>query len=306
MDFKDYYSVLGVDKKATKEEIKKAFRKLAVKYHPDKNPGDTSAEEKFKEVAEANEVLSDPEKRKKYDELGSNWKQYENAGQNFSGRSGSYGQKRSQRGFEGNSEDMFGSGSGFSDFFESFFGGKGAGRSRAEGFNFGFESPAANLQGEIPISLYEAYHGTERIVDLGGEKIKVKVKPGAYDNLKLKVKGKGTKGRDGSRGDLYLTIKVGPLNGYEVRGNDLHIEQPLDVFTALVGGKHMVSSISGKVSIKVEECTQNGKKVRLKGKGMPVYNKAGQFGDLYITLTVKIPESLTVQEKEILEQLKRE
>jgi curved DNA-binding protein len=302
MDFKDYYSILGVGKSATQEEIKKAYRKLAHKYHPDKNPGDKAAEDRFKEIAEANEVLSDPEKRKKYDELGSNWKQYENAGSGDSGASGSYRNRRSYRGFDADPEDLFGGGA-FSDFFESFFGSMGGNR-EAEEPSFAFDSPVADLAGDIPINLQEAYNGTERIVDLGGEKIKVKIKPGAYDGLKLKVKGKGTKGRNGSRGDLYLTVKVTSVPGYERKGDDLYMEQPLDVFTALTGGKQEITSFSGKVNIKIHECTPNGKTVRLRGKGMPVYNKPGQYGDLYIKLMIKIPNSLTPHQREVLQQLK--
>src|SRR5690554_3913593 len=163
MDFKDYYSVLGVDKKATQAEIKKAYRKLAIKHHPDKNPGDEAAEERFKEIAEAHEVLSDPEKRKKYDELGSNWKHYENSDFGPSGKSGSFRKRRTYG--DVNPEDYFGGGSGFSDFFESFFGSMGAGMRDDVEFSFGFDSPLADLNGEVPIYLHEAYHGAERIVD---------------------------------------------------------------------------------------------------------------------------------------------
>src|SRR5690554_226304 len=302
MDFKDYYSVLGVDKKASQAEIKKAYRKLALKYHPDKNPGDKAAEERFKEIAEAHDVLSDPEKRKKYDELGSNWKQYENAGSGPFGRAGSY--KRRETYGDVNPEDYFGGGSGFSDFFESFFGSMGAGRMSEGDFSFGFDSPPQDLTGEIPIDLHEAYHGAERIVDLGGEKIKVKIKPGAYEGLKLRIKGKGTQGRGTVRGDLYLRVKVLPSQGYERKGDDLYIEQPVDVFTALRGGKQEVNSISGRMNIKIDECTPNGKTVRIKGKGMPVYGKLGYFGDLYVRLVIKMPDTLTAQQRQILQQLK--
>ena len=303
MDFKDYYAALGVDKQASQAEIKKAYRKLALKYHPDKNPGDKTAEERFKEVAEANEVLSDPEKRRKYDQLGSNWRQYENTDFDSSGGSGSFRQGRSYRDTYGDPGGVFGSENGFSDFFESFFGTGGAGRGSG-GFSFGYDSPIADLMGELPIGLQEAYNGTQRIIDLGGEKIKVKIKPGAYDGLKLKVKGKGTKGGDGSRSDLYLTIKVDPYHGYERKGDDLYIEQPVDVFTALTGGKQEIETFSGKLNIKLAECTPNGKRVRVKGKGMPIYNKPEHYGDLYIKLVVKMPERLTPQQREVLQQLK--
>jgi len=297
MDFKDYYAVLGVGKQASQEEIKKAYRRLALRYHPDKNAGDKVAEEKFKEVAEAHEVLGDPEKRKKYDQLGSNWRQYENA--DF----GAYGGGGGHRDVYGRAEDVFGSGSGFSDFFESFFGGMRAGRNGQSGFSFGFDSPVVDLQGELPIGLLEAYRGTERIMDLGGEKIKVKIKPGASDGLKLKIKGKGRREVGGRGGDLYLTVNVAPLPGWERKGDDLYKEQPVDVFKALKGGTQEIDTFSGKLTIRLNECTPNGKRVRLKGKGMPVYNKPGTYGDLYIKLVVKMPEQLTEQQRALLKQL---
>jgi curved DNA-binding protein len=306
MDFKDYYSILGVDKKASQEEIKKAYRKLALKYHPDKNPGDKSSEERFHEIAEAHEVLGDPQKRKKYDELGSNWNKYEDG---YYERSQSRGTQGGRRYYQGNPEDLFGDGNGFSDFFESFFGSMGEstrrGGSQRE-YGSAFEMPGADLTGNIPISLQEAYEGTERIIDLGGEKIKVKIKPGAYEGLKLKIKGKGAKGRNGRPGDLYLTVNVLPDKLYKRNGDDLFIDQPLDVFTALLGGKEEIDTLSGKLKIKITPCTQNGKRVRLKGKGMPVYNKSGQFGDLYVKLNVRIPERLTPSQRKALESISNE
>lgn len=303
MDFKDYYSVLGVDKKASQEEIKKAFRKLALKHHPDKNPGDKTSEDRFKEIAEANEVLGDAQKRKKYDELGSNWKKYED---------GTYERSQANRGrsyYQGNPEDLFGGGNGFSDFFESFFGSMGEGSRRGgsqRDYSSAFDMPGADLTGNIPISLQEAYEGTERIIDLGKEKIKVKIKPGAYEGLKLKIKGKGAKSRNGTPGDLYLTVNVLPDKLYKRNGDDLYLDQPLDVFTALLGGKEEINTLSSKFNIKITQCTQNGKRVRLKGKGMPVYNKTGQFGDLYVKLIIRIPEMLTPEQRKALDSLSKE
>lgn len=310
MEYKDYYKILGVSKSATKEEIRKAYRKLALKYHPDKNPGDKAAEEKFKEISEANEVLGDPEKRKLYDQLGSNWKQYQQAGYDPNTASRGYSQQRPGGGqysyhFEGDPSDIFGS-SGFSDFFESFFGGGTQGFGGSGGFN-GFNTnngrPGSDLSGEIPITLQEAYTGTERIVDLGDQKIKVKIKPGAYDGLKLRVKGKGEKGRGGQAGNLYLTIKVQPGTVYERKGDDLYMEAPVDLFTALLGGKQEIYTLSGKVNINIPEGTQNGKQLRLKGKGMPLYGKHGH-GDLYVKLQVKLPERLNDKQKALLKELK--
>lgn len=303
MEYKDYYHVLGVGKKASQEEIKKAYRKLAVKYHPDKNQGVKSAEEKFKEISEAYQVLSDPEKRKQYDKLGANWKQYQHSGFNPGNPPPGRGRGRTYS-YEtnGDSSDYFDA-SGFSDFFESFFG-RGRNQQRGGFENVDFEFPPGDLTGEISVSLEEAYHGTERIIDLGGEKIKIKIKPGAYDGLTLRARGKGQKSASGKAGDLHLNIKVQPNSMYERKGDDLYMEAPVDLFTALLGGKQEVTSISGKINIIIKEGTQNGKVVRLKGKGMPVYGKSGQHGDLYVKLLVKLPEHLSPSQKELIQKLK--
>ncbi len=306
MEYKDYYKVLGVGKTATQDEIRKAYRKLAVRFHPDKNPGDKAAEERFKEISEANEVLSDPEKRKEYDELGAHWKQYQQgqyrprSGQGFYGSPG--GEYHYE--FQGDPSDLFGSG-GFSDFFESFFGRGQQGFGDSRGFsNYAHGQHGADLQGEIAISLEEAYHGTERIVDLGVEKIRVKIKSGAYDGLQLKVKGKGAKGHSGQSGNLLLTIRVGSHAHYERKGDDLYMQLTIDMFTAVLGGKRSVRTINGKdVNIKIPEGTQNGKQLRLRGKGMPVYG-ATRHGDLYIKLQVLLPKHLTRHQKELLTELK--
>lgn len=299
MEYKDYYSVLGVSKTATQEEIKKAYRKLAVKFHPDKNPGNKKAEDKFKEISEANEVLGDPEKRKQYDALGSNWKQYEHGGFDPFARGG---RRRTTQSYETQDDAYFGSG-GFSDFFESFFGGGRQQSNRGFG-GVDFDFPPSDLTGEISITLEEAYHGTERIVDLGGEKIKIKIKPGAYDGLTLRAKGKGEKSPSGKAGDLHLTVKVHSHPRFERKEDDLHMEAPVDLFTALLGGQLEIMTLSGKINITLKEGTQNGKTVRLKGKGMPAYGKPGQHGDLYIKLLVKLPEHLTAHQRELIRKLK--
>ena len=302
MEYKNYYQILGVDKKASQDEIKKAYRKLAVKYHPDKNPGDKAAEEKFKEISEANEVLGDPEKRKQYDKLGANWKQYQHAGFDQDAYTG--GGRRTYS-YGGPDDSEYFSGSEFSDFFESFFG-RGRQRSGPFGHADFDDFPQRDLTGEISITLEEAYHGTERIVDLGGEKIKIKIKPGAYDGLTLRVKGKGQKSSSGKAGDLHLNIKTQSHARYERKGDDLYMEAPVDLFTALLGGKQEVDTLSGKINISLKEGTQNGKVVRLKEKGMPVYGKTGQHGDLYIKLLVKLPEHLTTHQRQALQKLKGE
>lgn len=302
MEYKDYYKILGVDKKATQDEIKKAYRKLALKYHPDKNPGNTLAEEKFKDIGEAHEVLRDPVKRKKYDQLGANWKEYQQAGFDPS----AYGSRRGRQGgqyhydFHGDPSEIFG-GHGFSDFFESFFGESNRG---FQGFS-GFEQdiPGSDLAGAVSISLLEAFLGTVRIIDLGNEKIRVNIKPGAYDGLKLRIKGKGQKGTRGKAGNLYLTVRVQPHSDYKRIGNDLQMEVTIDIFTALLGGKKEVKTLSRKVNITIPAGTQNGKILRLKGEGMPVYAKSG-YGDLLVKLKVHIPEQLSLEQKEMIVKLR--
>lgn len=293
MEYKDYYQVLGVAKDATQEAIKKAYRKLAVTHHPDKNQGNPEAEERFKAISEAYTVLSDPEKRKQYDELGADWEKYQNADydsrRNHSRANGSSGGFQYE--FHGDPNAFFGGRSGFSDFFESFFGNVHESAAQHAG-------RSGDIAGEVPITLQEAYHGTERLVDLGTEKLRVKIRPGAYDGLKLRVKGKGENG-----GHLYLTVHVQADPVFERKGDDLYMEAPVDLYTALLGGKQEVSTMSGKVNITIPESTQNGKQLRLKGKGMPVYG-AHTHGDLYVRLQVKLPDHLNDEARALVRKLR--
>lgn len=310
MDYKDYYNILGVSKSAGQDEIKKAYRKLAVKYHPDKNRGDKQAEDRFKEIGEAYEVLKDPEKRKKYDHLGANWKQYQNAGTGDFGFSGfgdrSSGKRRYY--FEDDPEDIFGGkDSGFSDFFNAFFG-DFAGE-RMSGFtNFGNRRKPArgsNYQAQIEISLAEAYSGTTRILNVNGQKLRTTIKPGAYDGQELRIKGKGGRGISGGvSGDILIKIKIRPESNYEVNGYDLLLKTDIDLYTAVLGGKIEVNSIAGRLSLNVPPGSQSGCKLRLKGKGMPVYGKTGMSGDMHIRLNVTIPRNLSAEETALFKKLK--
>ena len=294
VDYKDYYKILGVTKTASPEEIKKAYRKLAVKHHPDKNPDNKQAEESFKLANEANEVLGNPEKRKKYDELGENWQQYERQG-NPSNGSPFGGQNYAQQG--GN--NPFGEQADFSDFFEQFFAGRNRGSAKPQG------RKGSDYETEMEISLEEAYQGTSRIIKVENEKLRITTKLGTQNDQQLRIKNKGAKGLgDGQRGDLFVRIKVKTHPLFVRKGDDLYFIQKIDLFTAVLGGEIVVTTLSGQVKIKISEGTQNGKSIRLKGKGMPVYDNPTQFGDFYLEIQVQIPTILSDVQKELLEQLK--
>ncbi|SFT41731.1 curved DNA-binding protein [Lishizhenia tianjinensis] len=299
MDYKDYYKVLGVDKKATQAEIKKAYRKLAVKYHPDKNQGDASAEEKFKEINEAYEVLGDPEKRKKYEELGANWNRFQQGGP---GAGFNQNQWQSAGGdefhYQGDPSEMFGE-EGFSDFFERIFGQQGANNYRRQRSFKG-----SDYQGEIELSLSEAYHGASRIIQLENQKIRINTKPGTRDGQTLKIKAKGAPGINGGEsGDLYVKIHVLPHPSIKVENDNLIQYLNVDLFTAVLGGEIQLKTLAGELKIKIPQGAQNGQKLRLKGKGMPVYGK-NAFGDLFVVLNVILPEHLSPEEKELFLKLK--
>ncbi|HAI75615.1 MAG TPA: hypothetical protein DCM08_05160 [Microscillaceae bacterium] len=307
MDFKDYYKILGVPKQASQEEIKKAYRKLAVKHHPDKNPGNKQAEEKFKEINEAYDVLGDPKKRKKYDELGANWNHYQNMGnqgrnpfegQNFGG-SQNYGWEDA---FGSGGSGKNGGGSSFFDFFEQFFSGSSAGGSSR--FDFGEEGSISgqNYEGEAKITLEEAFLGCEKVFELGNERIKIKLKPGVRHQQVLRVKGKGGQNR-GFRGDLLLKVLIAPHPLFERNENDLSCTVQVDLYTAILGGKVEVPTLNGSKRIQIPAGTANGKKLRLKGLGMPDYKNTAILGDLYATIQVQIPQNLTDEEIMLFKKL---
>lgn len=294
MDYKDYYKILGVEKTASTAEIKKAFRKLAVKYHPDKNSGNKASEEKFKEISEANEVLSDPEKRQKYDTLGADWKQREQQQEEFNRQRQS---GRSQQRTYSYGNDDFGGAGGFSDFFESVFGGGYGGSQAAQ--------KGGDYRAEAEISLEEAYAGTTRLIEVAGEKLQMKFKPGTKDKQELRIKGKGAHGKNsGARGDIYITVHIPPHPHFERKENDLYCETPVDLYTLLLGGKATIRTLKGIIKIDIPKETDNGKTLRLKGMGMPVFGKENTFGDLYAKMKVMLPKNLSQEEIKLVEQLK--
>lgn len=298
---KDYYSILGLTKTATEEEIKKAFRKLAVKYHPDKNAGNKEAEEKFKEINEAYEVLSDPEKRKMYDRYGANWDQFNGAQQGthqYQGASPGGGQYDH---FEGDPREFFGESGDFSDLFGEFFNRSGAAGSGRRG---GRKYKGQDYNAAMSITLEEAFHGTARVITVNEQKIRITLKPGAYAGLTIKLAGKGAPGINGGpAGDLYITIQVLPHPVYQREGDHLRQTVTVDLFTAVLGGEKEVSTFPGMVKLKIPAGTQNGKVLRIRGKGMPVYNRAGEAGDMLVEIRVWIPEQLTEQQRQLFRQL---
>ena len=307
MEYHDYYKTLGVGKNASRDDIKKAYRKLALKYHPDRNPGSKEAETKFQLINEANEVLSDPEKRKKYDNLGEHWQDYQTEGAYSSGdRFKSGGRSHGQTFQYGNEyDDLFGrgrGGSGFSDFFEAFFGNFDGGSSGSP-FN---DFEGKDYETKMEISLEEAFKGTSRVIQLENEKIRINVKPGVSNNQVLRAKGKGGKGSSKSKqGHLFVKVNIKNHEIFERKENDLKMEKPVDLFTAILGGELLINTLHGKIKLYIPPGTQSGKILRIKGKGMPVSDSRNNYGDLLVSLKVIIPENLTSGQKELFEQLKK-
>lgn len=315
MAYIDYYKILGVDKTATQDDIKKAFRKLARQYHPDLNPNDANAKEKFQAINEANEVLSDPEKRKKYDEYGENWKHADEfeaqrkAYQNQQGGGGGDGEYWYSTdgthfsGFGGEGMHGFGgNGSGFSDFFEELFGHRGSGAGR--GAHGAFKGQ--DIQGELQLTLREAATTHKQTFSVNGENLRITVPAGIANGQIIKLKGHGGKGLNGGPdGDLYITFNIADDPVFRRKDNDLYTDVNIDLYTAVLGGEVTVNTLDGQVKLKVRQGTQNDAKVRLKGKGFPVYKQDGTYGDLIVTYHVTIPTTLTDKQKDLFRQLQQ-
>ena len=301
MAYIDYYKTLGISKTATADDIKKAYRKLARKLHPDLNPGDKEAEKKFKELNEANEVLSNPESRAKYDKYGENWKHGEAYEQAQQQQSRQYSQQDFGGGFSGAD---FGDGEDYSDFFQSMFGGMGGfGRSSRGSASGKFKGQ--DVQAELTLSLRDAAETHSQIFEINGKKVRITIPAGVYDGQQIKVGGHGNQGVNGGpNGDLYITFNIAPDADFERNRNDLKTKVPIDLYTAVLGGDVSVKTLTGTVNLKVKPETQNGTTVRLKGKGFPVYKKEGEYGDLFVTYDVKLPVNLTEQQKDLFNQLK--
>jgi curved DNA-binding protein len=288
----DYYKVLGIDKNATQEEIKKAYRKLARKHHPDLNPNDKNAKSNFQQINEANEVLSDPEKRKKYDQYGKDWQhaeQFEQARHSQRPSSGSYRTEAPGSQFEGD----------FSDFFESLFGGRArTGGSRQVKYR------GEDFNAELHLNLTDAYETHKQTLTVNGRAIRITIPAGIENGQTIKIAGHGGPGVNGGpNGDLFITFLIDNHPNFKRLGNDLYTTVELDLYKAVLGGEITVDTLKGKVKLKVPPETQNGSKIKLKGKGFPVYKEKGRFGDLYITYSIAIPRNLTKRQKDLFREL---
>lgn len=295
MKFVDYYKILGINKNASEKDIKKAYRKLARKYHPDLNPDNKEAEKKFKEINEANEVLSNAENRKKYDTYGKDWKHSE-AFEKAKQQQQSQQQYQQYTGAGGNYSEQ-----DFSDFFESMFGGKRA-YSRQQSRQF----KGQDFNAELHLNLKDVYKTHQQILTVNGTKIRLTIPAGISDGQIIKIKGKGAKGINGGpNGDLYIKFNITNHTKFKRDGNNLYTSVNLDLYTALLGGEITIDTFNGKVKLKIAPETAHGTKVKLKGKGFPIYKKEGLFGDLIVTYGIKIPTKLTEKEKELFKELKK-
>jgi curved DNA-binding protein len=295
MEFIDYYKVLGVQKNASQEEIKKAYRVLARKHHPDLNPNDKEAHKRFQQVNEANEVLSDPAKRKKYDQYGKDWQHAEQFEQARKSQERSHGFGREA--FSGDFDE-----SGFSDFFTSMFGDMGSSGFRQRQTKFRGEDYHAELQ----LNLTDVYKTHQQVLTVNHKSIRITIPAGVENGQRIKIKGHGGPGVNGGpQGDLFITFHIFNNTRFRRDGNDLYVNTDLDLYTAVLGGEIMIDTLDGKVKLKVRPETQNGTKIRLREKGFPVYKKEGLHGDLIVTFQIKIPTNLTQEQKKLFEQLSK-
>lgn len=297
MAYIDYYKILGVDKSASQNEIKKAYKKLARKHHPDLNPNDPDAKRRFQEINEANEVLSDPEKRKKYDQYGEHWQHADQ----FEAQQQQRPYGEAGGGFWSSSGGSFSGDEGeFSDFFESLFGGRNGRRSsRSTGFR------GQDFNAELQLSLRDAAQTHKQVLTVNGKNIRITIPAGVENGQTIKLKGQGGPGRNGGpAGDLYITFVIPEDPVFRREGDNLYVTAPLDLYTAVLGGEQIVDVLDGKVKLKVKPETQNGTKVRLKGKGFPIYKKEGH-GDLIVTWSIHIPTGLTDKQKDLFRELQR-
>jgi curved DNA-binding protein len=315
MEYKDYYQTLGVSRDADEKEIKRAYRRLARQWHPDVNPGNDEAEERFKDINEAYEVLADPEKRRKYDQLGADWRRWQQA----SGRPGGFDWSRwtTDPGEGGQRvhvrystpediEDLFGGGSPFSDFFSQIFGGMGGGATPG-GYDYRVRPQRGqDFEQEVEVSLREAYQGTTRTLQKDGRHLEVKIPAGSRTGTRIRMAGEGGPGDGGGEtGDLYLRVKVAPDPQFERRDGDLYVTVPVDLYTAILGGQVRVPTLSGPVMLSIPAGTQNGRVFRLRGKGMPSLRQEDLYGDLYAKVDIQVPTQLTSRQRELFEELRR-
>lgn len=305
MEFKDYYKILGVDKSASSEEIKKAYRKLAKKYHPDRNQGDRAAEEKFKEISEAYEVLGNTEKRKKYDNMSFDYSRYRNTGRGADDWFRDYSfQSAGSGGYSGGFGDVFGSSGTFSDFFETFLGGSTSSRRRTSSRTSARKGH--DMEANLNISLEEAFYGREKDIQVEGRTLRIKITPGIIDGKKLRLKNQGAAGIfGGENGDLYLNISIDEHVRFERKGNDLYCDLPVDLYSMMLGGKKKIKTIDDKtLNIDIPPETENGKVFRIPGMGMTYPSAPGQRGDLFVKITVSLPKNLSGEEIKLFEKLR--
>ncbi|MEJ2599117.1 MAG: DnaJ C-terminal domain-containing protein [Anaerolineales bacterium] len=310
MEYKDYYKILGVDKKASEDEVKRAYRKLALKYHPDRNPGDKQAEEKFKDINEAYQVLSDPAKRSRYDQLGDSYTRFRQHGGApggfnwedwFAQEPVSTGNVRVEFGDLGDLSEILGG--GFSDFFTRIFGGAGAGPTSGRSTQRA-RVQRPSYQYELEITMQEAYQGATRRVEVDGKRLDVKIPVGAHTGTKVRVRDV-LSDPSGQKGDLYLAIKVLDDKRFQLKGEDLYTDVAIDLYTAVLGGEATVQTLSGDVVLTIPEGTQPGQTFRLTGRGMPRLKKPQEHGDLYVQVKVNLPRKLSKQQRDLFEKLSK-